>query len=79
MGELDGKVALVTGAGSGMGRATVEVFVREGARVLAVDKSGAEEETAATLGDAVIPFRCNVTIEAEVEASFEAAVPGSAG
>jgi NAD(P)-dependent dehydrogenase (short-subunit alcohol dehydrogenase family) len=74
MGELVGKIALVTGAGSGMGRATVEVFVREGARVLAVDMSGAEEETAATLGDAVIPFRCNVTIEAEVEASFEAAV-----
>jgi NAD(P)-dependent dehydrogenase (short-subunit alcohol dehydrogenase family) len=74
MGELDGKVAVVTGAGSGMGRATVEVFVREGARVLAVDISGAEEETAAALGDAVVPFHCDVTDEAQIEASFAAAV-----
>ena len=29
MGELDGKVAVITGAGSGMGRASVEVFVRD--------------------------------------------------
>lgn len=74
MGELDGKVALITGAGSGMGRATAEVFAREGAKVLAVDVSGAEEDTAASLGDAVVPFRCDVTDEAQVEASFAAAV-----
>lgn len=74
MGELEGKVALITGAGSGMGRATAEVFVREGAKVLAVDVSGAEEDTAGALGDAVVPFRCDVTDEAQVEASFAAAV-----
>ncbi len=74
MGELDGRTALVTGAGSGMGRETVEVFVREGARVPAVDISGAEEETAAALGDAVVPFRCDVSDEGQVEAAFAAAV-----
>lgn len=73
MGELDGKVALITGAGSGMGRASVEVFVREGARVLAVDVTGAQEETASSVGDAVVPFQCDVTDEAQVEASFAAA------
>ncbi|MFM8304689.1 MAG: SDR family NAD(P)-dependent oxidoreductase [Actinomycetota bacterium] len=74
MGELDGKVAVVTGAGSGMARATAEIFVREGARVLAADVSGREEETAAALGDACVPFRVDVTDEAQVEAMFAAAV-----
>ena len=73
MGELDGKVAVITGAGSGMARASTEVFVREGAKVLAADISGGEEETAAELGDAVVPFRVDVTKEAEVEAMFAAA------
>ena len=57
MGELDGKVAVITGAGSGMGRAAAEVFVREGAKVLAADISGRQEETRRELGDAVVPFR----------------------
>ena len=37
MGRLEGKIALVTAAGQGIGRATVEAFVREGARVIATD------------------------------------------
>jgi NAD(P)-dependent dehydrogenase (short-subunit alcohol dehydrogenase family) len=73
MGELDGKVAVITGAGSGMARASSEVFVREGAKVLAADISGREEETAAALGDAVVPHRCDVTDESQVEAMFAAA------
>jgi NAD(P)-dependent dehydrogenase (short-subunit alcohol dehydrogenase family) len=74
MGELDGKVAVITGAGSGMARAATKVFVREGAKVLAADVSGGEEETAAALGDAVVPCRCDVTNEADVEAMFAAAL-----
>jgi NAD(P)-dependent dehydrogenase (short-subunit alcohol dehydrogenase family) len=74
MGELEGKVAVITGAGSGMARASTKVFVREGAKVLAADISGREEETAAELGDAVVPFRCDVTKEDQVEAMFEAAL-----
>ena len=39
MGRLDGKVAIVTGAASGIGRASAILFAREGARLLAVDKN----------------------------------------
>src|SRR5262245_48505506 len=74
MGELDGKVAVITGAGSGMARAASQVFVREGAKVLAVDVSGRQKETADALGDAVVPFQCDVTDEAQVEAMFAAAL-----
>lgn len=74
MGELDGKVAVITGAGSGMGRAAAEVFVREGARVLAADRSGQQDDTAAGLGDAVRPFQVDVSDEAQVEAMFAEAL-----
>ena len=73
MAELEGKVAVITGAGSGMGRAAAEVFVREGAKVLAADISGRQDETADALGDAVVPFQVDVTDEAAVEAMFAAA------
>jgi NAD(P)-dependent dehydrogenase (short-subunit alcohol dehydrogenase family) len=74
MGLLDGKVAVITGAGSGMAKASTKVFVREGARVVAADISGAEKDTAAEVGDGVLPVRCDVTNEAEVAAMFEAAI-----
>lgn len=74
MGELDGKVAVITGAGSGMAKASVRVFVREGARVVAADISGAEKDTAAEVGDGVLPLRCDVTKEEDVEATMQAAV-----
>jgi NAD(P)-dependent dehydrogenase (short-subunit alcohol dehydrogenase family) len=70
MGELDGKVAVITGAGSGMAKAATEVFVREGAKVLAADISGQQEDTAKELGDAVVPFHVDVSREDDVEAMF---------
>jgi len=74
MGLLDGKVAVITGAGSGMAKASVKVFVREGAKVVAADISGAEKDTAAEVGDGVLPVHCDVTSEDDVEATIRAAV-----
>jgi 3-oxoacyl-[acyl-carrier protein] reductase len=42
MGRLEGRRAIVTGAASGIGRASAELFASEGARVLAVDRPGAD-------------------------------------
>jgi len=74
MGLLEGKVAVITGAGSGMAKASANVFVREGARVVAADISGKEKDTAAELGSAAIPFHCDVTREGDVEALMAEAV-----
>src|ERR1700712_2677151 len=74
MGLLDDKVAVITGAGSGMAKASVKVFVREGAQVVAADMSGGEKETAAEYGAGVLPVHCDVTSEADVEAMIQAAI-----
>ncbi len=74
MGLLDGKVAVITGAGSGMAKASTKLFVAEGARVVAADISGAEKDTAAEVGAGVLPVHCDVTSESDVAALFEAAV-----
>ena len=73
MGLLDGKVAAITGAGSGIANAAVGIFVREGARVVASDASGAQEAVAAEYGDAVLPMYCDVTDETQVAAMIAAA------
>jgi NAD(P)-dependent dehydrogenase (short-subunit alcohol dehydrogenase family) len=73
--RLDGKVALVTGGASGIGREAVRRFVAEGARVVAGDLNedllGA---LADELGDAVAVQRSDVTVEADVEALAALAV-----
>ena len=47
MAELEGKRIIITGAGSGIGRASAERAADQGARVLAVDQSSKVEETVA--------------------------------
>ena len=74
MGLLDGKVAFITGAGSGMAKASTRIFVREGAKVVAADISGAEKDTASEIGASVLPIHCDVTREADVEAAMQAAI-----
>jgi NAD(P)-dependent dehydrogenase (short-subunit alcohol dehydrogenase family) len=73
MGELENKVAVITGAGSGMAKASVTVFAREGAKVVAADISGAEQDVAAAVDGDVLAVHCDVTKEADVEALMVAA------
>lgn len=75
--RLEGKVAVITGAASGIGAATAKTYVEQGARVVLGDIQDLPGEAlAASLGgSAHALFRhCNVTNEAEVEALVEAAV-----
>ena len=67
---LDGKIAVITGAGSGIAKQATTVFVREGATVVAVDISGAEKDTAAEVGTNVVPVHCDVSNDDEVAALF---------
>ena len=67
MARLNDKVALITGAASGMGAATARMFAAEGARVLIADlQEDAGEALAQELGDAGIFTRCDVSVEADV-------------
>jgi NAD(P)-dependent dehydrogenase (short-subunit alcohol dehydrogenase family) len=75
MAELDGKVAIVTGGGSGIGRATVERFVAEGAQVVVADVDvSAGEAVASSLGDAVAFQQTDVTDADSVQAVIDFAV-----
>ena len=52
MGLLDGKVAIITGVGGGLGEAYAKLFAREGAAVVCVDRAGEVEATAAKIREA---------------------------
>ena len=74
MGFLEGKVAVVTGAGSGMGKATAQVLAREGAIIVGCDISGAQDQTVAELGGKAIAAQCDIADEAQVSAAIDLAV-----
>ena len=77
-GSFAGKVAFVTGAGSGMGRTTALAFAREGASVVLADLSDqGNQETARRieeLGGRALPVRCDVTRSEDVQAALNQAV-----
>jgi NAD(P)-dependent dehydrogenase (short-subunit alcohol dehydrogenase family) len=76
--NFSGKVAMVTGGGSGMGRATALAFASAGARTVVVDLSEeAGKETVDLIkkqGGEAIAVRCDVTRSEDVEAALEATV-----
>ena len=75
MGRLDGKVALITGAGSGMGRVAAHAFVREGAQVVAADVNDkAVHETVASLQGKAVAAVGDVTRDGDVAVFVETAV-----
>ena len=75
MGRLDGKVAVISGAGSGIARAAARIFTREGARVVVAEidpELGAAAAREAGMSALFVPT--DVTDEASVEATMAQAV-----
>ncbi len=74
-GRLDGKVAIITGASSGLGPVMGAMFAREGAKVLlAARREDLVAQAAHAAGPDVIGMRADVTVEADVVAMVERAV-----
>jgi NAD(P)-dependent dehydrogenase (short-subunit alcohol dehydrogenase family) len=72
--RLGGKVAIITGAGSGIGWAAARRFADEGARVVCADISGQERDIADLLGDVAVPVSVDVTKAADVQRMIATAV-----
>ena len=71
--RLEGKVCIVTGAGSGIGRASAIRFAEEGARVTAVDiDRGAVEATVRSIGAGAVAVVADVSVAAQVKAYTDA-------
>ena len=77
MGRLEGRVALVTGAASGIGRATSKLFAAEGAKLVVFDRAGEVEETAAEIkaaGGQATVIMGDAGLEADIEKAVALAV-----
>ena len=73
--RFQGRVALITGGGRGIGAATAELLAREGAAVVVCDLDEAPaREVAAPLGEAALAVACDVTLREDVESAVERAV-----
>jgi len=76
VGRLEGRGAVVTGAASGIGRATSRLFAAEGAQVLCFDRAEAVEETASLIADAggtAIAVKGDAGSEADIKSTIERA------
>ncbi|MBA7645722.1 3-phenylpropionate-dihydrodiol/cinnamic acid-dihydrodiol dehydrogenase [subsurface metagenome] len=76
MGKLDGKVALITGAAGGIGRATSKLFIEEGAKGVVMDDIWDEmgEKTVNELGPNAIYLHTDVSQESNIKAAIDLAV-----
>jgi len=74
-GSYAGKVAFITGAGGGIGRATALAFAREGASVVVTDVSEQDNQETARIIEAAagraLAVRCNVTRAEDVKAALD--------
>jgi NAD(P)-dependent dehydrogenase (short-subunit alcohol dehydrogenase family) len=76
--RLQNKTAIITGAARGIGLAFAEAYLREGARVVVADVTGAEA-AAAALGDRALGITMDVLDQASIDAGFAAAADWGGG
>lgn len=77
--SLEGKVAVITGAGSGMGLASARLFHAEGAKVVLTDISGKEQQVAAELGSKAVALTGDISNSKHVAAVMDLAVQSFGG